>query len=388
MTKQFTAAAILQLVEAGRLSPDDKLGQHYANAPPAWTDVTIKQLLNHSAGVPNWNNPEMLVALRGRSPEAAVSLVRDKPLDFPAGTSFAYSNTGYILLGMIMERVAEQSYTAYLRDHIFTPLGMADTGYDVNSDLLPRRASGYNFDDRGFQNASFVPMTLFFAGGGLYSTVDDLQRWEEGLQAGRVINATSLAAMFADYGHGYGYGQFVGRLNNRRAVWHGGGIPGFASNLVHYPDSGVTVIALSNMQNTHIEKLTAELAGIAFAEWKPPPEIALAPRELEPLVGAYLYNPTLVLRVRLENGRLTAQFTENGKFEISSSAPLSFFSRAVDAKFEFDPSVDGKSRRVAHSQRGNRKVCERIPDAQADEIEKLVYARRDAAEGRQGRSFK
>jgi hypothetical protein len=95
-----------------------------------------------------------------------------------------------------------------------------------------------------------------------------------------------------------------------------------------------------------------------------------------------------VLRVRLENGRLTAQFTENGKFEISSSAPLSFFSRAVDAKFEFDPSVDGKSRRVAHSQRGNRKVCERIPDAQADEIEKLVYARRDAAEGRQGRSFK
>src|SRR6266478_3662313 len=189
VTKQFTAACILLLEERGKLKVEDPVKKHMPDAPASWDKVTIYHLLTHTSGIPSFTGfPDYRSTEAIPSPaEKTVARFRDKPLEFEPGEKWSYSNSGYVLLGYLIERISGDRYEKFVRENIFTPLGMKDSGYDSNSAVIPHRAAGYVFRNNVFENAGFVHMSVPQGAGALYSTTEDLLKWEEGLFGSKVL---------------------------------------------------------------------------------------------------------------------------------------------------------------------------------------------------------
>ncbi len=186
LTKQFTATAILQLAERGRLAFDDKIALHFPEAPPAWADVTLFHLLTHTSGIPSYTSlPHFFAqdARLDRTPRGIIALTEQMPLDFLPGSAFKYNNGAYVILGHIIERLTGQTYEAYLRENILDPLGLQNTGYEHVEVIVPERVPGYRFKDGSIENAGFLAMSVPHAAGALYSTLDDLLTWQRALLA-------------------------------------------------------------------------------------------------------------------------------------------------------------------------------------------------------------
>src|SRR5215469_16739899 len=229
LTKQFTAACILLLQERGQLKIQDPVSRYLPALPEAWQSVTIHQLLTHTSGVPNITDNFQLerVSRMGATPQELITLVADKPLDFKPGSKWNYSNTGYQLLGMIIEKTSGQSYADFLKKNIFGPLGMTNSGYDQAIPILKERASGYQIKDGVLANADFIDMRGPYAAGGIYSTVEDLYRWNQALaQEGKLLSASSLKQMFTEYpeavyqGQHYGYGVVINRQKFGKLLYY------------------------------------------------------------------------------------------------------------------------------------------------------------------------
>jgi D-alanyl-D-alanine carboxypeptidase len=310
ITKQFTAAAILQLAEAGKLRLDDPVSRHYADAPPAWAAVTIRHLLTHTSGIPS--HPSFRGAFAGDArrdwtPEQILGLSRDRPLAFPPGSRFAYSNTGYDLLGVIIERVSGQGYAAYLDQHVIGGAGLTRTRCESVDEVLPQRAAGYLVSQGRGRNAPYVSPSLLYAAGCLVSTTGDLLAWDRALHGGRVVSAASLAEMFRDQGFRYGFGEFI-QLDRGHRLWsHGGGLPGFASALNHYPDDALTVVVLANVEPADAGRVANQLGRLLFE-----PEPARGPQgpprreELAAYRGRYRWTAAATIEVTAADGRLYA----------------------------------------------------------------------------------
>ena len=196
--------------------------------------------------------------------EKTLALIRSKPMQFAPGEKYAYSNSGYILLGHVVERASGARYEDFLRENILAPLGMRDTGYDANAAILPHRASGYTARGGPMRNAAHIDMTVPHAAGALYSTTGDLLRWQEALFGGRVLRPESLARMLTPSLEDYGFGVIVRSRNGRRCVEHGGGIDGFNAFMAYYPDRRVAVIVLGNLNGDAPNKLAVDLAEAAL----------------------------------------------------------------------------------------------------------------------------
>lgn len=310
ITKQFTAAAILQLVEGGKLNLDDPVALHYPSAPPAWAGVTIRHLLAHSSGIPS--HPSFRGAFAGEArrdwtPEQIVALSREKSLAFPPGSRFAYSNTGYDLLGVVIERVSGQGFAAYLDQHVIGRAGLTQTRCESGDELLPRRAGGYLVSHGRARNAPYVSPSLLYAAGCLVSTTGDLLAWDGALHSGRVVGAASMAEMFRDHGFRYGFGEFI-QLDRGRRLWsHGGGLPGFASALNHYPDDALTVVVLANVDPADAGRIANQLGRLVF-EPEPARRLRGSPRraELEAYPGRYSLTAAATIEVTAVDGRLYA----------------------------------------------------------------------------------
>ena len=268
LTKAFTAAAILQLQEAGKLSVEDPISKHYPDAPQAWSQITLKHLLTHTSGIPSYTGlPQFFVreARLGRTPAEIVKLTQDRPLEFEPGAKYAYDNTGYILLGYVIEKVSQEPYAQYVEKHIFQPLGMKSSGYDVTEKIIPLRASGYQAGPDGpLINAPFLDMSLPYAAGSLYSTVDDLLLWDQALKSDKLLSEGSRGLMFKDYGFAYGFGWGVDKRYGHTHIGHSGGINGFSTRLDRYPDDGLTVIVLSNVSSGPITGAVAGELGAIY----------------------------------------------------------------------------------------------------------------------------
>lgn len=267
-TKTFTAAAILQLVEAGKVGLDDKIDKYVQAAPPSWSGVTLRQLLEHTSGIPDYSRISGFIREAARldlQPEQIVDLVRDKPLDFTPGAKFNYSNTGYVLLGMVIERASGEAFPNYLQNHFFRPLKLSHTAYDDVGEIVPKRASGYWLSDKVLKNARFMTTASVYAAGGLRSTADDLLLWDQALHTGKLLSPESMAAMFTDHGHGYGFGSFIETRQGHRLWDHGGNVAGFSCAFEYYPDEGLSVIVLTNIEGKGSEQLAKDLAAIYFA---------------------------------------------------------------------------------------------------------------------------
>jgi CubicO group peptidase (beta-lactamase class C family) len=274
LSKQFTAACILLLQERGRLNVHDPMSRYLSDLPAAWQAITIHQLLTHTSGIPNSTNSSDNAGSdrTGATPEQLIAPVADKPLDFTPGTNWKYSNTGYVLLGMMVEKISGQTYADFLKSHIFEPLGMRDSGYDRAREIIKQRASGYDIIDGHIVNADFIDMSVPFSAGGIYSTVEDMYHWNEALAMdGKLLSADSLKEMFTEYpeatheGQHYGYGVVISRLKfGRLLYYHGGGVEGFTSVIQRYPNDRVCIVILSNFDSYKPWELGDHIASDLF----------------------------------------------------------------------------------------------------------------------------
>lgn len=250
VTKNFTAAAILQLADRGLLSLDDDIGKFHPDFPHRGRGVTVRRLLDHTAGVHSMTSMPAYWAQIGEAIEPAklIAIFRDAPLDFEPGSRYAYSNSGYVLLGAIVEKVSGMSYGEYLRTRLFAPLGLTQTRYCGTAALVPRRVRGYAKTEGGaFVNARHVDMSQGYAAGGVCSTVSDLLQWQHALHHGRVLEPKTYAAMIAPgEGRTYGLGIGTASLDEHRTLFHAGGIHGFDAMAAAYPADDLQIVVLAN----------------------------------------------------------------------------------------------------------------------------------------------
>jgi CubicO group peptidase (beta-lactamase class C family) len=256
--KQFTAAAILLLHEQGKLKFSDPIGKFVDNLPESWRTATIHQLLTHTSGIPipSYSGPawERYSALAA-SPAEFLDLVRDKPLLYPHGTKLTYNNTGYILLGMVIEKLSGVKYEDFIQQRIFDRVGMRDSGFDDVRKIIPLRARGYTRNGTELRNSGLIDPRSAWSAGGFYSTLHDLTLWSEALAHGKLLNADSSKRMVdiypetAAYGMHYGYGVVLAERFGHKLQYHGGGIKGFNSVLQSYPEAGLVIVVLSNLDS-------------------------------------------------------------------------------------------------------------------------------------------
>jgi CubicO group peptidase (beta-lactamase class C family) len=261
--------AILLLQEQRKLRVQDLICVYITGCPPAWKTITIQHLLTHTSGIPEYVTTIPLQ--QATTPAQLIATFESKPLDFPPGTRFRYSNSGYVILGSVIEKLTGESYAAFLQQAILDVLHLSNTGYDQNSPLLPEHATGYK---QPWVKADFVDMSVPYAAGALYSTVDDLYRWDAALFARAFASSDSLTQMFApqvttcdaqgticsssecdaqrincfSYGFGWILQQVPVDQQYARVIAHGGLLPGFVSGNSYYPDQKLTLIVLSNLE--------------------------------------------------------------------------------------------------------------------------------------------
>jgi len=341
ITKQFTAASILLLEERGKLKTDDPVKKYLPDAPPAWDKVTLFHLLTHTSGIPSFTGfPDYQSTEAIASPvEKTVARFRDKPLEFAPGEKWNYSNSGYVLLGYLIEKISGESYEKFVQDNIFSPLGMKDSGYDSNSAIIRHRAAGYTPGPDGPVNTGFIHMSIPHAAGSLYSTTEDLLRWERGLFGGKLLSPASLEKMTTPFKDDYAFGLTVHTANGHKVISHGGGIEGFNTFLAYYPDDKMTVAVLANLNGSAPEQIAGQLAAIARGESVQLPserkEITVSPKILADYAGTYELAPGFDLVVTLEGTQLMSQATGQPKVALFAETETKFFLKVVDAQIEF-----------------------------------------------------
>ena len=380
ITKEFTATAILQLAEQGKLSIDDPVSKYYPEAPPSWSKVTLKHLLTHTSGIPTYTGLAGFGPRESRlrqTPSDLIKLIRDRPLDFEPGSRYAYDNTGYVLLGYVVEKVSGQTYADYLQAHVFGPLGMRDTGYDSSEKIIARRAAGYSPGPDGWRNAEYTDMSTPFAAGALYSTVDDMLVWDQALYGDRMLKPASRTAMFTDYGNKYGFGWVVDRKWDRDRIWHNGGINGFVTSFQRYPKDRVTVVALSNFQGALPDKLASDLAGLCLGAQPYPKEVALPAAALDRYVGAYQLGSS-VMAVERDGPHLTTRLDRQPlAVPIYPRSERGFFGKLVEAQLDFQVGDQGQVTGLVLHQGGRDTPFQRV-DAGAIKRSQDALAKRVA----------
>jgi CubicO group peptidase (beta-lactamase class C family) len=338
MTKQFTAASILLLEDRGKLRTDDLVKKYLPDAPASWDKITIYNLLTHTSGIAG-DAAKYEPGTPGRL------TFRDKPPDFQPGERMSYSNTGYVVLGYLLERISGQTYADFLQENIFKPLGMNDSGFDSNVTIIPHRASGYWPGGDGIENAERTNISGAFSAGAIYSTTEDLLRWEEGLFGGKVLTPVSLRTMTTPFKGDYACGLYVQHVNGHLMIEHSGNGIGFNADMAYYPEDKLAVIILANLNGTVIHKIPAALAEVVRGEpvdvAPPPKEIVLAPDLLARYAGTYQFADYSIVAVP-EGHHLAIRFDDGGTVLVFPESETKFFDKTWDMHFEFARNEKGE----------------------------------------------
>jgi CubicO group peptidase (beta-lactamase class C family) len=338
MTKQFTAASILLLEDRGKLKTDDLVKKYLPDAPASWNKITIYHLLTHTSGIADDS-----AKYEPGTPDKL--LFNDKPLNFQPGEQWAYTNLGYIVLGYLLERITGQTYEEFVQANIFKPLGMNDSGLMSFVTIIPRRASGYWPGSNGLENAERPDPRIGFSAGSLYSTTEDLLRWEEGLFGGRLLSPAALRKMTTPFKSDYACGLHVNRVNGRLMVEHDGNNIGFNSDMAYYPEERLAVIILANLNGTVTGEMTKALAAVAHGETPPIPsvhrEITLSKEVLVQYAGTYQF-PRYSLKMVPEGNHLLVEFDNGGTLPIFPESETKFFAKPWPEQFEFSKNDKGE----------------------------------------------
>lgn len=287
ITKQFTAMLTLQLVEQGKLKLDGKVADYLPDyRKDIGSKVTIHHLLTHTSGIPSYTSQPGFFENVSRNPYKVDEFVKkyaSGDLDFEPGSKFTYNNSGYFLLGAIVERVTGKSYEQVLKENIFDPLGMKNTGYDHHDTIIPKRATGYRKTPTGYANAPYLDMSIPYAAGSLYSTVEDLHLWDQALYTDKLISAQSKALMYKPFLQDYAYGWAVRNASFKQndqpvqVIEHGGGINGFTTLIRRFPNEKHVIVLLDNTGTGSLGQLTETIAKILYNLPYDPPKISIVP---------------------------------------------------------------------------------------------------------------
>jgi CubicO group peptidase (beta-lactamase class C family) len=341
ITKQFTSAVILKLQEEKKLSVSDKLSKYFPGYPKG-DSITIEHLLTHTSGIHNYTNDGDFMAneiTKPASREKMIALFRDKPLDFPPGTSWNYSNSGYSLLGYIIEAVTKKPYYQAVRKYIFTPLHMTHSGFDFTHLKKNERATGYFIlNEKKATTAPIVDSSVSFSAGAIYSTIGDLYLWHKALQKNSVLSKAQQEKAYTPVKNNYGYGWGIDSIEGKRRVSHGGGIHGFVTEISRVPEDDVCVILLSNVSEP-LGDINKSIFAILYGkEYVLPKErivMKLPQEKLKQYEGKYELNKDLHVIINLKDGELVAAPTGQRTEILYAEKDDFFFLQSQDIQLEF-----------------------------------------------------
>ncbi len=339
ITKQFTAASVMQLVEAGEIGLDDPMTKYLPDYPMQGFEVTIRHLLTHTSGIKSYTGlaewrPTMKLDLTDAE---LIAFIEDEPFDFEPGERFLYNNSGFYLLGMIIGEASGETYREYLNAHLFGPLDLAGSSYCDERPIIRGRAEGYQFVNGELFNDDYLSMNQPGAAGALCSTIPDLLSWTSALRTGGVVSAASYQQMTTPgtlnngSATSYAFGLQVGELQGHPRVSHGGGINGFNTQLAHYPEADPDVVVLSNTPGSHVGRIAESIAKWAL-EIEVPEVLdePISAEEIATYEGVYELRPGFEITVSSTGGQLFAQATGQGQFGLRSQGDHTFIASFDD----------------------------------------------------------
>ncbi|MBK8608508.1 MAG: serine hydrolase [Chitinophagaceae bacterium] len=344
ITKQFTAVSVLMLMEQGKLQLDNSITRFIPDYPTQGKKITVHQLLNHTSGIKSYTDMDNFkkLARTDMSPTELIDVFKNEPMDFDPGEKWKYNNSGYILLGYIIEKVSGQSYASFIENNIFKKLGMTHSYYGSQSALIPNRAKGYQPKEKGFENADYLSMTLPYAAGSLMSTVDDMLLWSQAIHNNTLISSKSKEKAFTNYklNNGdadyYGYGWQPNEINGIATVEHGGGIFGYTTMGIYAPAENLYAIVLTNTSGKSPTDITIKLAALALGKpYATKPLLQLTREQLQQWVGTYEFVNGVLRTISLENDTLYSQREGSTKLKLIPTGTASFNFEGTTTQYEF-----------------------------------------------------
>ena len=367
ITKQFTSAIILKLQEEKKLNVKDKLSKYFP-AYPKGDSITIEQLLSHTSGIYSYTNDQNFMATevsKSSSREKMMALFKDKPLDFSPGTGWNYSNSGYSLLGYIIEIVTNKPYEQVVHEYIFTPLKMVHSGFNFTDLKTGEKATGYfKLDNTNAAIAPIVDSSVSFSAGAIYSTTGDLFLWHKALEANSILTKAEQDKAYTPVRNKYGYGWNIDSVEGKRRVAHSGGIHGFTTNIARVPEDDLCVILLSNASDRSLEEITNTVFSSLYNKpYDLPKEkiiIKVAEATLQQYIGEYEIRPDLHVMMSIKNGELIAAPTGQPESVISATKEDFFFVKEQDIQIEFTRNHKKEVTGFILYQGGAKITCKKI----------------------------
>ncbi len=334
ITKQFTAVSILMLLEEGKLSLDDDITKFIPDYPTKGKKITVHHLLTHTSGIKSYTSMQKFgeVMTMHKSPLKFIDFFKNEPMDFEPGEKYLYNNSGYFILGYIVEKVSGMSYPKFIKERIFDKIGMNNSYYGSHSQLIKNRASGYQKGSE-FTNAQYISLTLPYSAGSIMSNVDDMLKWQTAITTDVFVKEATIDKAFANYilndgsKINYGYGWSINEINNEPTIEHGGAIPGFLSMGVFVPSKNVYVIVFSNCGCNSPTNSALEIAALAINKpmFKLDNKVKLSTEELKKWVGAYQFNNDVVRFITLKDNQLYSKREGSSQeFKIHPTSKNSF----------------------------------------------------------------
>jgi len=372
ITKQFTSTAILMLVDEGKIKLDDDITRYLPDYPTKGKRITIAQLLNHTSGIASFTGKPgyMEHMTEDIGVGAMIDSFKNDPLDFEPGSRYKYNNSGYFLLGAIIEKVSGQAYADFLAQRIFAPLGMVDTAYEGKERSKAIRAPGHTRGAAGFAPSAVISMSQPYAAGALVSTVDDLARWDAAVSAGKLLKPATWQRAFTKTTLtdgktvNYGYGWMVGSLRGVPSIGHGGGINGYNTYALRVPSEHVYVVVLRNTDSGTADPDTVASKVAALAIGKPYPEyqaMTLDAKALDAYAGTYKIDGKAERTVRRDGGKLSMQRTNRPAVMLTAFSPTGFFVPGEVDWIEFNRNSDGEVVSLTVQRDGDPEVNPRLP---------------------------
>jgi len=372
ITKQFTSTVILKLQEEGKLSVQDKLSKYFPEFKYA-DEINLENLLTHTSGIYNYTNDiddnDSAITCNPINKQLILDIIFKKPLDFKPGTQFSYDNSGYYLLGLIIEKVTGKSYEQKVRDIIFTPLQMTHSGFDFRNLKDTNKTIGYKtLNEKEQVIAQRWDSTVTYAAGAIYTTTGDLYKWARAVADKKILSPGSWNAAFTPHLERYGYGWYIDSLYGEKFVAHGGSLPGFISDLTYYPGEDATIILLNN-EGYYGEALTginAALSAILFHKpyelMRTHTEIKLADSVLKKYVGEYVFDKKHHAFITLENDGLQMEAPAGNlpKSPLFAEDESNFYLEVIDARIEFVKGSNGNITRFISHYNGKDESCKKV----------------------------
>lgn len=348
ITKSFTSTIILKLQDEKKLSVNDKLSKYFPDYPNG-SKITIHHLLTHSSGIYNYTGDvgieDSAIVNHPISKEQVVSYFRDKPADFTPGKYYSYNNSGYFLLGLIIENVTGKSYETVVREQIFNPLGMTQSGFDFINLPKPIRAQGYEL----WNKDKVVPYkhydsTFAYSAGSIYSTTNDMMKWGTAVSARKILLPKTWELAFKPKIQNYGYGWQTGQFFGRKYVRHSGGYPGYMSEFIYYPDQSLIIILLNNFgtYDQNVWSIGMGISSIVFVlpydNWKLRNSVAVAPDVMRKHTGRYA-NGKSKIEIRLKANSLYAVISGLPEIELYAENDKQYYFRDFNTTLNFSGST-------------------------------------------------